>query len=174
LTEKQITNQTPNLTTMKLTDLIKTVLGMQTRLEAIEQAKAPLTPTSEKEKEKDEDAEAEGDEGKEAEADEDKDKEAYADLLKSVNEATTRLATLEANIEKAVSAAITAAETKLNAEFDTRVQAKAAEIAADKELQRAEPPVQTGPQTNADKTAIAGLKGRAKVAAAIAAERAGK
>lgn len=163
---------------MKLTDLIKTVLGMQTRLEAIEQAKAPLAPLSEKEKEKENEdgAEGEGDEaeGEGDEKDKEKDKEASAELIKSVNEATTRLATLEANIEKAVNAAVTAAETKLNADFDTRVQTKAAEIAADKELQRAEPPIKTGPQTNADKTAIAGLKGRAKVAAAIAAERAGK
>jgi len=141
---------------MTIREIISTVMGLGTRVEALETKNALPAPTPA------ENAPAETVEGAEA---------TITSMTARIEAIETAQASATADFDSRLEAAITEKTATLETEFQTKVDARAAELQADFLASQGHDPLKTGANTEEDKSAFAGLKGRALVSAKIAAER---
>ena len=159
---------------MKLTEVFASILGLTARVEKLEKPEQSTDkPEGEQTTDKPEGETEDKPEGEQA-TDKPEDKPEGEITVEGATEALqtmeTQLSTLEQNFEQN----LTAHKTKLDAEFDSRVQAEAAKLHTDAVASNSSPPLKKGPPTKEDQSALAGLTGRARTTAAIAAQRQGK
>ena len=146
---------------MTIREIISTVMGLGTRVEALETKNALPAPTP-AENAPAENAPAETVEGAEA---------TITSMTARIEAIETAQASATADFDSRLEAAITEKTATLETEFQTKVDARAAELQADFLASQGHDPLKTGANTEEDKSAFAGLKGRALVSAKIAAER---
>ena len=138
---------------MKLTDLVKMCLGLQSRVDALENK--PSVPAENQTQTPSEPEQTQTPSEPELSVD---------DFKQTIDALQNRVDEFEKSKQSAIDAAVLQKTTDLENSFQEKVKAEAALLQADFLAKQMTPPVQTGAKTNEEKTQ---LKGRARLTAAI-------